>query len=61
MPDKLETFKPEDVINDIISGLEDAHPDDLEIDEQGQVLVYTGIFRWLDGTYHNMAEDSDCE
>lgn len=31
--------------------------DDLETDNEGQLIIYTSIYRWKDGTYHSEAEN----
>ena len=28
-------------------------------DQEGQLLIYTGVFRWSDSSYHSEAEDED--
>jgi secreted PhoX family phosphatase len=32
-------------------------PDNLETDNEGQLIIYTGIYRWKDGSYHDETED----
>jgi hypothetical protein len=44
------------VMDIIVDGVLVRHPDDLEVDNEGQVIVYTGIYRWKDGSYHSEAE-----
>lgn len=46
-----------EVINLIIEATSDVHASDLDTDEQGQLIVYTGIYRWKDGSYHEEQEE----
>lgn len=32
--------------------------DELEANEAGQLVIYTGIWRWADGTYHDQPEET---
>ena len=34
----------------------DSHPAELPTDNDGQLIVYTGIYRWADGSLHDEAE-----
>jgi secreted PhoX family phosphatase len=51
---KLDYQEVVDEINDSSWG----SPDNLETDNEGQLIIYTGIYRWKDGTYHEEAEDT---
>jgi hypothetical protein len=44
----------QDHLSDMVGGV---HPSEMATDNDGQLLVYTGIYRWRDGTYHDQSED----
>jgi hypothetical protein len=52
----MQTFTVQEAAEDILEGATDAHPDALDTDNDGQLIIYTGIYRWKDGTYHDEAE-----
>jgi hypothetical protein len=52
-----DAMKTDDVIDDITNMVSNRHPNDMETDNDGQLIVYTGIYRWNDGTYHGKPED----
>jgi hypothetical protein len=49
----MQTFTAQEVMDDIIEGCSDSHPNDLPTDSDGQLLIYTGIYKWNDGTFHD--------
>lgn len=52
----IRVFTLEEVAADILDGVSDFHPDNHETDNEGQLIIYTGIYRWKDGSYHDEAE-----
>lgn len=43
-------------VQDIITELAQESPCEHEHDNEGQIVLYTGIFRWSDGTYRDESE-----
>lgn len=49
----MRTFnvpEAQEVIIDMTNGID---PREMEVDNHGQLLIYTGLFRWEDGTYRD--------
>jgi len=36
----------------------ETHPDDVDMDYEGQLIFYTNVYRWEDGSYHDEAQPS---
>jgi hypothetical protein len=53
---KKGTLSRDQVWNDIVEEARVHNPDGYETDNEGQLVIYTGIYRWKDGSYHNKAE-----
>jgi hypothetical protein len=51
-----EEINEDDVIPTIEEGLDGLDPSDLDVDNEGKVLIYTSIYKWSDGTFHTTAE-----
>lgn len=49
---KLDIY---DMIDEVTSYI-DCNYGVFETDEQGQVILFTGIYRWADGSYHDVKE-----
>ena len=54
-----ETIAESEVWDSIIESMGDVDMagDDFETDNDGQIVIYTGIYRWSDGTFHNVSEN----
>ena len=53
----MNTYTKEEV-----NALTDCKADgQTELDNEGQVVIYTGIYEWKDGTFHDEADPADEE
>ena len=46
------SLTPQEISDFIMDNLLTDYPESYPIDNEGQVLIYTGIYRWADGTFH---------
>lgn len=44
---------PQEVIDNIADSVKDSHPDDFETDNSGQIIIYSNIWKWSDGTFRD--------
>lgn len=52
----MEILDEEKVEEAIIDLVRSSGSDEMDTDNDGQLIVYTGIYRWADGTYHDEEE-----
>ncbi len=56
----MATFTIAEVQDSIVDQVGGPHlVSQMETDNDGQLVLYTGIFKWSDGTYHDEAEEVD--
>lgn len=54
----MKVFTVAEVQDALIEMVSGVHPVEMDVDNEGQLIVYTGIYRWNDGTYHEEPEES---
>lgn len=52
----MKTYDKQSAKNNIIGMVRQGNVLDLEIDNEGQLIVHTGIYKWADETLHDEAE-----
>ena len=50
----MKTYTEEEAVAEIIAGIDGIEP--MQTDERGQLIIYTGIYQWQDGTIHDGEE-----
>jgi hypothetical protein len=45
-----------EVQRQLIEMVSAEHPDNIETDNDGQLVFHMGIYRWADGSYHDVPE-----
>lgn len=53
----LKQYTEEEVVKLLTEQVTEGHPADYERDLSGQLVVYTNVWMWDDGTYHDGPED----
>lgn len=50
----MKNYTEEEAVAEIIAGVDGVEP--MSTDNDGQLIIYTGIYQWQDGTLHDQAE-----
>jgi len=56
----MKIYTVAEVEDIMIEAASDTHPSEAIIDEDGQIIMHTGIYRWNDGTFRDVAESNYC-
>jgi hypothetical protein len=54
----VATFTVAEIQDALIEQSSGVAPCEMDTDNEGQLIIYTGIYRWKDGSYHDEAEDT---
>jgi hypothetical protein len=52
----VKTYSKQEVTDHIEKLVANTNPDYWSMDNDGQLIVYIGIYRWSTGTYHDEPE-----
>ena len=47
----------QEILEMLTEQVTETHPDHMDVATNGSLVIHTCIYRWSDGTYHNMTED----
>jgi hypothetical protein len=56
----MKTYTIKEVEDIMIEAASDTQPGEALIDEDGQIIMCTGIYRWNDGSFRDVAEFNYC-
>lgn len=56
----MRTFTVAEVEDIMIEVASDIQPGEAIVDESGQIIMYTGIYRWSDGSFRDVSENNYC-
>lgn len=52
----MNDLTKQQVSESILDDVAQCDPDLMDTDNDGQLVIYTGLYRWADGSYHSLSE-----